>query len=311
MRSSSRVIVVLLAALLGAGCGSQTDPGGTVEAVESEGLTEPLTVGLIPNVSPEEQEARYEPLAEYLADALGVDVELFVATSYAGVVQAMASDQLDVAYFGGLTYLQAQREVAVEPLVTEVDQMTGTSRYISALIVRDDSGHESLQDVLDAGGTFAMGDIASTSSSYAPRAMLLDAGARCTPEDLGHCPPLESVEFTGGHDSVAHAVLQGQSDAGGLELRILHRLEEEGAVPEGELRVIDEMEVEGYPWVARAAIDAQAREAIAEAFLAIDDPELLDLLRADGYTSVDAADYDQMREEAEQLGLLRAADDAR
>lgn len=289
------------------GCGSSGE--STVGASEPEGLPDPLTVGLIPNVSPEEQQARYEPFRDYLSEALGVDVELFVASDYAGVVQAMASERLDLAYFGGITYLQAERETPVRPLVTEVDQMTGTSRYVSAVVVRADSPLRSLADVLDAGGTFAMGDIASTSGSYAPRSMLVSAGAACTPEDMRDCPPLDAVEFTGGHDAVAQAVLHGHADAGGLELRILRRLEREGAIPEGALRVIEEREVEGYPWVAREAIGAAAMDAIAEAFLAIDDADLLDLLRAEEYTTVDASDYERMREEAEEFGILSAIED--
>jgi len=286
---------LIAAALLTAGCGGSS----TADAA-------PLRVGLIPNISPEQQAARYAPLGEYLAEQLGREVELFVASSYAGVVQAMASDRLDLAYFGGITYLQAERLVAVEPLVTEIDTMTGTSRYLSAIVVRADSPWQSLEDLLAAGASLAMGDVASTSGAYAPRSMLVAAGARCDPRDLRSCPPLSSIEFTGGHDAAAQAVLQGRTDAAGLELRILRRLERQGAVPEGALRVIAEVEVEGYPWVARTAIGRETMEAITRAFLAIDDAELLDLLRATAYTRVGPEDYATMRDEAEAFGILAA-----
>jgi len=268
----------------------------------------PLRVGLIPNISPEQQAARYAPLGEYLSTQLGRDVELFVATNYAGVVQAMASGRLDLAYFGGITYLQTERLVEVEPLVTEIDAMTGTSKYLSAIVVRDDRPFADLQDLLAAGASFAMGDVASTSGSYAPRSMLVAAGALCDPRDLRRCSPLASIEFTGGHDAAAQSVLQGRTDAAGLELRILRRLETQGAVPAGALRVIAQQEVEGYPWVARSAIGRATMDAITEAFLAIDDPELLDLLRASGYVRVKASDYDAMRTEAEAFGILAAID---
>lgn len=274
------------------------------------GAEDPLRVGLIPNISPEQQAARYEPLGDYLSERLDREVQLFVATNYAGVVQAMASGRIDVAYFGGITYLQTERLVAVEPLVTEIDAMTGTSRYLSAIVVRNDSPFQDLTDLFDARASIAMGDVASTSGSYAPRSMLVAAGAMCDPRDLRRCEPLSEVEFTGGHDAAAQSVVQGRTDAAGLELRILRRLELQGVVPEGSLRVIAQQEVEGYPWVARSDIGRETIDAVIAAFLAIDDPDLLDLLRATRYTRVRAEDYATMRAEAEAFGILAAIESA-
>lgn len=299
-----RRLVACAAMLLLVGCaaGAPPDPqaGSGVGAVP-----DPLVVGLVPNVSPDEQRARYEPLATHLEAALGVDVELFVAADYAGVVAAMASERLDLAYFGGLTYAQAARQVDVVPLVTEVDRETGTTDYVSAVVVRAGSGLDDLDDVLARGGTFAMGDVASTSGSLYPRVMLVEAGARCSPDDLTSCEPLE-IAFTGGHDAAAQAVLQGRAVAAGIERRILNRLVREKVVPEGALEIVAEQPVPGYPWVARAALGQDAHDAIAGAFLAIDEPGLLDLLRARAYARVGPDDYADLRGRAAELGLLEA-----
>lgn len=300
-----RLGAILAALALLAACGQA--PGDKPAAAEDGGVPDPLTVGLIPNIAPDEQRARYTPLQEYLEEALGVEVELFVASDYAGVVAAMAADRLDLAYFGGFTYVQAEQQVDVTPLVTEVDRETGTSRYVSAVVVRADSPYETLEDVLEAGGRFAMGDVASTSGSLYPRIMLTDAGADCDTRRLTACPPLEGVDFTGGHDAAAQAVLSGRADAAGLERRILNRLIAEDEVPADALRIVAEHEVEGYPWVARSALGEDAHEAITAAFLAIDDPDLLDLLRAESYVAVGADDYEEIRRRARELGLLEAA----
>ncbi|MCL4553670.1 MAG: phosphate/phosphite/phosphonate ABC transporter substrate-binding protein, partial [Actinobacteria bacterium] len=162
MRRSNLAVVLLVLAALGAsvlgGC-SPADSGPT----EGPGASEasPLRVGLIPNIAPEEQKAKYEPLREYLEDTLGRPVELFVATNYSGVVQAMVSGHLDMAYFGGLTYAQALQQVELEPIVTEIDAETGTQEYYSVIIAGVDSGVETLADL--AGKSFAFGDPASTS----------------------------------------------------------------------------------------------------------------------------------------------------
>ncbi|GAB3960050.1 hypothetical protein GCM10027614_80880 [Micromonospora vulcania] len=119
-----------------------------------------------------------------------------------------------------------------------------------------------------------------------------------------HLPPLRSVAFTGGHDATAQAVLNSSVEAGGLELRILHRLERQGTVAKGALRVVEQREVMGYPWVARDGLDDSARQKVTDAFLAITDPTLLSLMRAKSYAAVSTTDYTEVRQNALRLGLL-------
>ena len=297
------MIVALVALATLVACGS----AGAGQA--EEGLPETLRVGLIPNVAPEEQRARYEPFAAHLEEQLGVEVDLFVAADYAGVVAALAGNRIDLAYLGGLTYVQAEQQVELTPLVTEVDHETGTTKYLSAIVVRDDSPYTDLDDLVAnaADTTFAFGDVSSTSGSLYPRIMLVDAGIDCEAQRVDRCPPLARVSFTGGHDAAALAVLGGEAAAAGLELRILHRMEREGAVEPGALRVIAQREVEGYPWVMRTALGEQAAAQLTEAFLAVEDPDLLDLLRARRYQPVVAEDYDEIRQRGAELGLVEVS----
>lgn len=297
--SALALVIVLLTTSVGC---EAADQGS------AEGIPRQLRVGVVPNISPEKQRAQYEPLRVHLAERLGVDVELFVADNYAGVVAALVARQVDVAYLGGLTYTQAQAQSAgVVPLVTEVDQETGTPRYVSAVVVPEKSALRSVADVVATGASFAFGDVSSTSGSLYPRMMLVASGARCDTRDLSACPPLRSVRFTGGHDATAQAVLNGAVDAGGLELRILHRLEKQGTIPRGALRVVGQRDVMGYPWVARSGLSGQARTALTDAFTAISDATLLDLLRAKSFVAVTAADYEEVRSNASALGLLTPA----
>ncbi|HKZ27684.1 MAG TPA: phosphate/phosphite/phosphonate ABC transporter substrate-binding protein [Rubrobacteraceae bacterium] len=282
-------VVVLLLAL--ANCGG----GGGQES----GDPDPLRVGLIPNQNPESVEANYEPFGDYLSEQLGQEVELTVPTSYGAVVEAMVNDELDLAYFGGLTYVQARNRGEVTPLVTEINPRTGDTTYRSVIIVPAGS---KLQEVSELEGRdFAFGSASSTSGSLYPTIMLRDAGRIDYRTDLGN------FNYTGGHDATAQAVANGGVDAGGLEDRILFNLQEEGAVEPDSVRVIEESEpIEGYPWVVRDALSDELKEQISQAFLDIDDPALLNLLRADGYERVEPEDYDYVEEQAIELDLLTA-----
>ncbi|GAA3772823.1 phosphate/phosphite/phosphonate ABC transporter substrate-binding protein [Streptomyces chiangmaiensis] len=295
-----RLFVALLALMAAAACSTAGASTGT----NNQGVPGKLRVGIIPNVAPDTQSAKYEPLRKYLSKKLDTDVELFVATDYAGVVTALAAKKIDMAYLGGLTYVQAAEQVDVTPLVTDTDKETGTKEYLSGIVVRSDSPYKSVKDVLDAKGKFAFGDVSSTSGSLYPRVMLDAAGAKCSTTTVDKCPPLSKVTFTGGHDATAQAVANGSVDAGGLEVRIMHRLERDGTIPKGKLKVIETEKVMGYPWVMRSALGDKAAKSITAAFLDMKDPDLLDLMATTGYQRVTETDYAQVKKHAEELGLL-------
>ena len=284
-----QVVFALTVLLLLSSCG-----GGDAESGAAE--PDPLRVGLIPNQSPESVEAQYEPFGDYLSQQLGREVELTVPTSYTAVVEAMVNDELDLAYFGGLTYVQARDRGDVTPLVTEVNPGTGDTTYRTVIIVPPDSDIEEVEDI--EGRTFAFGSANSTSGSLYPAIMLQDEG-------IDYRTDLEEFTYTGGHDATAQAVANGGVNAGGLEDRILYDLIDKGDVEEDSVRVIEESDpIEGYPWVARGALTDDLKEQITEAFLDIEDPTLLDLLRAESYERVEAEDYDYVEEKARELDLL-------
>jgi phosphonate transport system substrate-binding protein len=255
-----------------------------------------LRVGLIPNIDPEKQRAQYKSFGEYLSQTIGMPVELFVATDYTGVVEALVSERIDMAYFGGLTYIQAERRGDLYPIVTEIDRETGTTRYYSAIITRADSSIQTTADI--RGKKFAFGDINSTSGSLYPRFMLDRAG-------IGDFENPSTFVYTGGHDATTLAVQNGTVDAGGVEKRIMQRLIDAGQADGSQLRIVEETLVQGYPWCVRAGLDPELVEQITQAFETIADPELLRLMRAQSYARVTAADYDEARREAQRLGLVR------
>ena len=280
---------ILLVLVLG-GCGSNS--GGEQGSSDPD----PLRVGVVPNQNPESVEANYEAFGDYLSEHLGREVELMVPTSYSAVVEAMVNNELDLAYFGGLSYVQARNRADVAPLVTEINPRTGDTTYHSLIITPVDSDIQEVSEL--RGRNFAFGSASSTSGSLYPAIMLQDAG-------IDYRTDLGEFTYTGGHDATAQAIANGSVDGGGIEDRILYDLQEDGKVDQGSIRTVEVSDpIEGYPWVVRGALSDDLQEQITQAFLNIDDLALLDLLRAQGYERVEPNDYDYVDERASELDLL-------
>ena len=118
------------------------------------------------------------------------------------------------------------------------------------------------------------------------------------------------VAYSGAHDATALAVAGGRVDAGALNASVWDALAADGRVDPDELAVF--FRTPGhhdYNWTAGPSVDAAAREAIADAFLALsaDDPaeaELLALQRASGYVPTKAGNYADIEAAARAAGLI-------
>ena len=142
----------------------------------------------------------------YLEERLGVPVELYPASDYAGVMQGLLAGQLEYAGLGSSAYagIYLQDEDAVEPLYT-TQQLDGSLGYYAVMYVRADSGIESLEDM--QGRSLAYADPNSTSGYLVPQAELRGMGI--DPDTY-----FSETGFGGGHEQAVIAVLQGQYDAG-------------------------------------------------------------------------------------------------
>ena len=131
-------------------------------------------------------------------------VEMTIPTNYAAVVEAIANDQVDIAYLGGFTYVQASKRAGVIPLV----QRDQDQNFHSLFITHPDSGINSLSDL--GGHTFAFGDVNSTSGHLMPEYFMREAKV--------DAEVIAKATYTGGHDGTALAVANKRVDAGALDV---------------------------------------------------------------------------------------------
>jgi phosphonate transport system substrate-binding protein len=263
----------------------------------SGGGPKTLRVSMIPTTAADKMLRESEPLKAYLEQATGAKVELTIPLNYAAVVEAFGADKVDIAYFGGFTYVQAHKRFDAQPLV----QRDRDQAFHSLFITQAGSPIGSLADL--KGKQFAFGDVNSTSGHLMPEYFLRQQGV-----DLD---VIARAIYTGGHDATALAVANGKADAGALDEAVYARLVKDGKLDAAKLKVFyTTPPFFDYVWAARKALDPALADAFRKAMLALDagKPEhkpVLDLLQATRYVPADDASYGPLREAATAAGLLK------
>jgi phosphonate transport system substrate-binding protein len=276
--------IATLALSLLAGCGSRENRAAT---------DRPIKVALLPDESPSTIIRKNQPLRDYLASALKRDVELIVTTDYSSMIEAMRRGQIDVGYFGPLSYVLLKNRM---PGATAfAAKLEGTSpTYTAVLIAGADSGIKRAEDL--KGKTVAFGDPASTSSHLIPKSMLAQAGLKASQD--------YKEVFLGAHDAVAVAVQNGNAQGGGLSRYLFRSLVDQGTIKADRVVVIAESErYPNYPWVLSPEVPPALQEKIKAAFYDLKDPAILEPLKADGFGPVADADYDVIRSLVNLLGI--------
>lgn len=144
-------------------------------------------------------------IAQLLEMATGYRFETFVATSFAGVIEAMGAGRADIGWLNTFSYVIAHQKYGVE--VRLVTVRFGLPYYRAEIITQAASGITSLADL--RGKNFAFVDPASTSGYLFPLAALKKAGY--DPQKF-----FGQTVFAGSHNNVVLAVYQGRVDAGAV-----------------------------------------------------------------------------------------------
>lgn len=280
------LISLLAITMLAMGCGSPA---------KTDSATNPakLKIALLPDESPSTVIKNNEKLKEYLASVLKKDVELIVTTDYSSMIEAMRKGQIDIAYFGPLSYILLKQKMAdVEPFAAKLEK--GSPTYQGVIIASAASGISELSDI--KGKTMAYGDQASTSSHLIPKQILLENKLKAG-EDYKEV-------FVGAHDAVLKAVQNGNAQAGGLSKPIYNQLVEKKVVDTAKVKVIKlSPQYPNYPWVMRTSLDKNLQENIRQAFYGLKDKDILKALKADGFAAIQDKDYDVIRNMVNILGI--------
>ncbi len=138
---------------------------GVVHAAE----VKELNFGIIATEKAGALKQMWEPFLDDMAKAVGVKVNGFYATDYAGIIEAQRFNKVQIAWYGNKSAIDAVDRAGGEVFVQFID-LDGTPGYYSYLITHRDSGIRSLEQVLKNGKdySFGIGDPQSTSGTLVP-----------------------------------------------------------------------------------------------------------------------------------------------
>ena len=271
----------------------------------SNGADGTLVIGGIPDQRVSTLERQFELMAEYLERETGLNVRYVSSNDYAAIVSAFRRGDVQLAWFGGLTGVQAR---SVVPGAEAIAQRPRDAEFHSVFIVGDGVDATALSDL--RGLSFTFGSESSTSGHLMPRFFLRQAGIDAD-DDLDGPPG-----YSGSHDRTYKLVESGAFAAGALNEAVWEAAVRDGRVDTSKVRVLLRSPAYAdYHWTIRPDIDDQLGDGAAErivralleltAFAGEDERELLELFQTDAFVPAANDGYDSIRDVAEELGIIR------
>jgi len=292
-------ISLILAALL-AGCGG----GGESEGAAIPAANKILRFTAIPNQNTTELKQKFGPVAEYLAQKLGVKVEYVPSIDYAASREMFKNGEVHMAWFGGFTGVQARHDVkGGRAIAMGVEDPKFFSYFIAHRETGLERGDGFPMGIADLKFTF--GSESSTSGRLMPWYFITTMGGKDPRQFFKEQPG-----FSGAHDKTAVLVQSGQYQAGVLDYTVYDRLVGEKKIDPEVCRVIWKTPVYAdYNLTTHPEVDkvfgAGFTDRIQAAMIGMTDPKLLAAFGRTGMIAAKNEDFDAIREVADGLKMLK------
>lgn len=257
-------------------------------------------IGAIPDLNASDLARGYDDFAKYLSNELGMKVEYVPSVDYAALVTAFERGEIHMAWFGGLTGVQA---MAAVPEAEAIAQRPQDAEFKSVFIQQKGLGLTKLEDLKELNFTF--GSESSTSGHLMPRHFMQEAGIN--PEtDLDGKP-----NYSGSHDKTYKLVESGAFRAGAVNIQYWEKAVEEKSVD------LDKVEAfyttpsyYDYNWTINdvdKTFGEGTKEKVKDVLLSMDkeDSLVMDLLSAEKFIETNNSNYDAIKDVAQGLGIIK------
>jgi phosphonate transport system substrate-binding protein len=284
---------VLLAGL--AAC-SATPTEAVDEGTFASGDENVLVFATLPDHEGADQDA--QPIADWIAEFTGKEVEFFPATDYTAVVQGLASGQIDIAQISAFTYYQSQAAGAdIEPIGAQITADGAEPGYYSVAIANPAWDGATLEDFADEPVCFV--NPTSTSGRAIPASQLKAAGVTVAPENV-------LAPEGGSHDLNAAKVAEGTE----CQVGFAQDIDADPLIEAGDLVEVGRYLVPAAPIVMQAGLPQELKDLLiaeiadsTQSSLTDAGIELNEFLTDGwfGFGRVDDAYYDSIRTVCEEI----------
>lgn len=297
LRGGRALLATSLLSLLSFSCSSE-------EKASTTDSSATLRFTAIPDTNSTELEAKFKPVAAYLSETLGVTVEYVPTPDYAASVEMFRNGDVQLAWFGGLSGVQARNKVAGSRAIAQGgSDPTFKSYFIANASTGLTKGDDFPMGI--EGRSFTFGSSGSTSGRLMPEHFIRTNTGK-SPEDFFGT----ENQFSGSHDKTAELVQAGTFETGALNFKTYDGMVKDGRIDPEKCRIIWVTPTyPDYNWTAHPVLDERYGDGFTDrlqtALVDMKDPELLKAVdRAEGIIPATNEDFAPIAVLAEQLGFL-------
>ena len=261
----------------------------------------------IPDADESRLQQRFNKVAVYLSKKLDVNVKYIPVKSYAAAVTAFRNDQVQLAWFGGLSGVRARTLV---PGSEAIAQGFEDQSFKSYIIAHHSTGLKPNADLSDAfkafntqDMTFTFGSKGSTSGRLMPEFYLREE-FKAAPNDV-----FSRVGFSGDHSRTISQVQSGAYQVGAVNFKVWEKELAEGKVDTQKVSVIwTTPTYPDYQWTIRNDVDqrfgSEFKNLVRKTLLEMNDPDLLASFPRQSFIPASNADYAPIENTARAIGLI-------
>lgn len=257
----------------------------------------------IPDQDTTSLEKRFGKVAKYLTEQVGVPFSYVPVKSYSASVQAFKNDEVQMAWFGGLSGVQARLSVKGSVAIAQGEE---DQHFVTYFIAHQSTGllEGSVLPSEISGKTFTFGSKGSTSGRLMPEYYLRQQFEK-SPDQL-----FSTVGFSGDHSKTIALVQSGSYQLGAVNFKVWEKELKEGKIDTSKVNVFWKTPTyPDYNWTVRGDLDQKYGDGLTEkiqrALLAIKDPALLEAFPRSSFIKADNSLYQPILETGKNIGIFR------
>lgn len=261
-----------------------------------------FTFTAIPDQDETQLKKRFSLFADYLSKELNVDVKFVPVKSYSASIAAFRNNQVQLAWFGGLSGVKAR---LIVPDSKAIALGVEDTQFKSYIIANTSTGLEKSDSIPSgiAGRTFTFGSKGSTSGRLMPEFYIREAFKK-SPDDV-----FSKVGFSGNHSKTIALVQSGAYQVGAVNYAVWDRELKEGKIDTSKVKIVYVTPTyPDYNFSVRGDLDEQFGEGftakLTQAILKIKDKKILDAFPRSAFIKATNKDFQPVLDTAREIGLV-------